>query len=216
MTTPRSTRPEPRKHGYTFREGLTMMAANGAGIDPYLAAEAGEDAKLSLRALRHALSLPAGPERREALATAARELRNIDPSQHGELVAAIAERIAEAEDRPAGACSGRRTTPPPANRSSPSRRTTTMNARCHGPRGAGSSAIGGNMNVDIEQSDPTTAVARLGARDQLIALSVLSPMISLYSTRNDLKFCACSICRRTVAGSMPPSRSAVIRSKASR
>jgi hypothetical protein len=88
-----------------------MMAANGAGIDPYLAAEAGEDATLSLRALRHALTLPAGPERREALATAARELRNIDPGRHGELVAAIAERIAEAEGRPTDVRSGRRTNP---------------------------------------------------------------------------------------------------------
>jgi hypothetical protein len=57
-----TARREPRKHGYSYREGLTMMAANAVGIDPYLAAEAGEDATPSLRALRHALSLPPGPE----------------------------------------------------------------------------------------------------------------------------------------------------------
>ncbi|MDX2142555.1 MAG: hypothetical protein SFV19_04310 [Rhodospirillaceae bacterium] len=102
---------EPGKHGYSFREGLTMMAANGSGIDPYLAAEAGEDATLSLRALRHALTLPAGPERREALATAARELRNIDPGRHEELVAAIAARIAEAQGHRPDVRSGARTNP---------------------------------------------------------------------------------------------------------
>jgi hypothetical protein len=87
---------EKRKHGYSYLEGLTMMAANAVGIDPYLAAEAGEDATPSLRALRHALSLPPGPEQQNALAAAAREMGSIDSTRHGALVTAITDKIAAA------------------------------------------------------------------------------------------------------------------------
>ncbi|MDX2224232.1 MAG: hypothetical protein SFV21_15895 [Rhodospirillaceae bacterium] len=80
-----------------------MFAASGCGIDPYLAAEAGEDATPSLRALRHALTLPPGPERTAVLAGAARELNVIDPARHGALVDAIAEKIAAARGKSHGA-----------------------------------------------------------------------------------------------------------------
>jgi hypothetical protein len=44
----------PTRNSYTFKEGLTMMAAKAVGIDPELAVNAGENARATINALRHA------------------------------------------------------------------------------------------------------------------------------------------------------------------
>ncbi|MDX2143002.1 MAG: hypothetical protein SFV19_06585 [Rhodospirillaceae bacterium] len=76
------------RNSYTFREGLTMMAAKALGIDPDLAVEAGESATAVINLIRHAAKLR-GPGRDAALRDAERELRRINPRQHPELVQAL-------------------------------------------------------------------------------------------------------------------------------
>ena len=44
----------PQRNSYTFKEGLTLMAAKAVGIDPDLAVNAGDEARAAINAIRHA------------------------------------------------------------------------------------------------------------------------------------------------------------------
>ncbi len=76
------------KRAYSFKEGLTMMAAKDVDIDPYLAAEAGEDVRAILSAMRHAKNAK-GQDRTKHIAAAQTEIRKLKPKQHGKLVNAL-------------------------------------------------------------------------------------------------------------------------------
>ncbi|MBL8628007.1 MAG: hypothetical protein JNM81_00150 [Rhodospirillaceae bacterium] len=77
-----------RKRAYSFKEGLTMLAAKDVGVDPYLAVEAGEDVRSILAALRRAKTAK-GAEKAKHIATAQAELRKLNPKEHGKLVNAL-------------------------------------------------------------------------------------------------------------------------------
>ncbi len=77
-----------QKRSYTFKEGLAMMAAKEVGIDPYLAAEAGDDARSVLAALRRAKTTK-GAEKAKHITTAQTDLRKLNPKQHGQLINAL-------------------------------------------------------------------------------------------------------------------------------
>jgi hypothetical protein len=83
----------PRRNGYSFKEGLTMMAAKAVGIDPYLAAEAGENAKAALNAIRNAAKTKNTKDRAGYIREVQSELRSISPGKHGKLVNAIQAKL---------------------------------------------------------------------------------------------------------------------------
>jgi lysozyme len=87
-----------RKRAYTFKEGLAMMAAKDVGVDPYLAADAGEDARSILAALRHAKTAK-GPEKAKHIAAAQTELRKLNPRQHGKLINALQAKVLALQGR---------------------------------------------------------------------------------------------------------------------
>jgi hypothetical protein len=86
------------KRAYSFKEGLTMMAAKEVGIDPYLAADAGEDARGILAALRRATTAK-GPEKSKHIAAAQTELRKLNPKQHGKLINALQAKVLALQGR---------------------------------------------------------------------------------------------------------------------
>jgi hypothetical protein len=83
---------------YSFKEGLTMMAAKDVGIDPHLAAEAGEDARSILAALRRAKTAK-GPEKSKHIAAAQTELRKLSPKQHAKLINALQAKVLALQGR---------------------------------------------------------------------------------------------------------------------
>jgi hypothetical protein len=87
-----------RKKTYSFKEGLAMLAAKDVGIDPYLAAEAGEDARVILAALRRAKTAK-GPEKAKHIAAAQTELRKLNPQQHGRLINALQAKVLALQGR---------------------------------------------------------------------------------------------------------------------
>jgi hypothetical protein len=86
------------KRSYSFKEGLAMMAAKEVGIDPYLAADAGEDARSILAALRRAKSAK-GAEKSKHIAAAQTELRKLNPKQHGKLINALQAKVLALQGR---------------------------------------------------------------------------------------------------------------------
>ncbi|MDX2143010.1 MAG: hypothetical protein SFV19_06625 [Rhodospirillaceae bacterium] len=90
MTGPRSS--------YTFREGLTAMAANAVGVDPDLAIDAGENATSVLNSIRRAAK-DRGPNRAHAVRDAQHQLRRISAYKHGELVSALQTKILALQGR---------------------------------------------------------------------------------------------------------------------
>ncbi len=87
-----------RKRAYSFKEGLAMMAAKTVGIDPYLAADAGEDARSVLAALRRAKDAK-GPVKAKHIAAAQSELRKLSPKQHGKLINALQAKVLALQGR---------------------------------------------------------------------------------------------------------------------
>lgn len=86
------------KRAYSFREGLAMLAAKDVGIDPYLAAEAGEDVRSVLAALRRAKTANA-PEKDKHIAVAQTELRKLNPKQQGNLISALQAKVLALQGR---------------------------------------------------------------------------------------------------------------------
>ncbi len=86
------------KRAYSFKEGLAMMAAKDVGVDPYLAAEAGEDARSILAALRRAKTAK-GTEKTKHIAAAQTELRKLNPKQHGKLITALQAKVLALQGR---------------------------------------------------------------------------------------------------------------------
>jgi hypothetical protein len=86
------------KRAYSFKEGLAMMAAKEVGIDPYLAADAGEDVRSVLAALRRAKTAK-GAEKAKHIAAAQTELRKLNPQQHGKLVNALQAKVLALQGR---------------------------------------------------------------------------------------------------------------------
>lgn len=82
-----------KRANYSFKEGLTMMAAKAVGIDPFLAAEAGEGAKAAINAIRHATKIKNAKEREALIRQAQTELRNINAAKHPQVVNAIQARL---------------------------------------------------------------------------------------------------------------------------
>ncbi|MSO99082.1 MAG: hypothetical protein EXR11_12835 [Rhodospirillaceae bacterium] len=74
--------PTSRRNGYSFKEGLTMLAAKAIGIDPELAAEAGENAKAAINAIRKAHKARSRADRAAFVSDAQAELKSINPSKH--------------------------------------------------------------------------------------------------------------------------------------
>jgi hypothetical protein len=72
--------------------------ARDVGIDPYLAADAGEDARSILAALRHAKTAK-GPEKAKHIAAAQTELRKLNPRQHGKLINALQAKVLALQGR---------------------------------------------------------------------------------------------------------------------
>ncbi|MBL8630723.1 MAG: hypothetical protein JNM81_13890, partial [Rhodospirillaceae bacterium] len=90
--------PQNLKRAYSFKEGLAMMAAKDVGIDPYLAAEGGEDARSILAALRRAKTAK-GADKVKHIAAAQTELRKLDPQQHGKLINALQAKVLALQGR---------------------------------------------------------------------------------------------------------------------
>lgn len=88
-----------RRNSYTFKEGLTMMAAKAVGIDPYLAAEAGEGAKAAINAIRHAAQTKNPKDRAVLIQQAQTELRSINAAQHPKVVNAFQSRLLALQGR---------------------------------------------------------------------------------------------------------------------
>jgi hypothetical protein len=65
-----------RRNSYTFKESLTMMAVKALGIDPDLAAEAGDGARAAINAIRHAAKAKSAKDRAALIRTAQSELRS--------------------------------------------------------------------------------------------------------------------------------------------
>ncbi len=86
------------KRAYSFKEGLAMMVAKDVGIDPYLAADTGEDARSILAALRHAKTAK-GPEKTKHIAVAQSELRKLNPKHHGKLINALQAKVLALQGR---------------------------------------------------------------------------------------------------------------------
>jgi hypothetical protein len=86
------------KRSYSFKEGLAMMAAKDVGIDPYLAADAGEDARSILAALRRAKTAK-GAEKAKHISAAQTELRKLSPQQHGKLINALQAKVLALQGR---------------------------------------------------------------------------------------------------------------------
>jgi cellobiose-specific phosphotransferase system component IIA len=87
----------PRK-SYSFKEGLAMLAAKSVGIDPDLAAEAGDSAKAALNALRSAKASKSS-DRIKHIRAAQAELKSIDVKQHPKLVNAIQAQLLALQGR---------------------------------------------------------------------------------------------------------------------
>ncbi|MCB2108788.1 MAG: glycoside hydrolase family protein [Rhodobacteraceae bacterium] len=83
---------DPSRRPRTFRQGLAMMAAQRAGIDPELAGDAGDDVRLALSMLAHAANAGGG-DRAKALNAARDELVRFDAIAHPRLARALAERL---------------------------------------------------------------------------------------------------------------------------
>jgi hypothetical protein len=88
-----------KRNAYTFKEGLTMMAAKSVGIDPYLAAEAGEGAKSAINAIRHAAKTKNPQDRAALIRQAQVELRTINAARHPKVVNAIQARLLALQGR---------------------------------------------------------------------------------------------------------------------
>jgi hypothetical protein len=86
------------KRSYSFKEGLAMMAVKDIGVDPYLAAEAGEDARSIIAALRRAKTAK-GQEKAKHIAAAQTELRKLSPQQHGKLINALQAKVLALQGR---------------------------------------------------------------------------------------------------------------------
>jgi hypothetical protein len=83
---------------YSFKEGLAMMAAKEVGVDPYLAADAGEDARVVLATLRRAKTAK-GHDKAKHIAAAQTELRKLNPKQHGKLINALQAKVLALQGR---------------------------------------------------------------------------------------------------------------------
>jgi hypothetical protein len=92
MKSPSNTR------AYSFKEGLAMMAAKEVGVDPYLAADAGEDARVVLATLRQAKTAK-GHDKAKHIAAAQTELRKLNPKQHGKLINALQAKVLALQGR---------------------------------------------------------------------------------------------------------------------
>jgi GH24 family phage-related lysozyme (muramidase) len=90
--------PTPR-NSYTFKEGLTMMAAKAIGVDPYLAAEGGENARAAINAIRNAAKTKQSKDRAEYVREAQNELRAISAAQHPKLVNALQAKLLALQGR---------------------------------------------------------------------------------------------------------------------
>ncbi|MDX2143007.1 MAG: hypothetical protein SFV19_06610 [Rhodospirillaceae bacterium] len=91
MTTPRTS--------YTFREGLTIMAAKAAGIDPDLAVEAGDSATAVLNPIRNAMKAKSPKAMAQHVTQAQQALRSISPRQHPQLVSALQAKLLALQGR---------------------------------------------------------------------------------------------------------------------
>lgn len=89
--------PSPRR-AYSFKEGLAMMAAKECGVDPYLAAEGGDDARAVLASIRKAKAAK-GPEKAKHIKAAQTELRNLSPKRHGKLINALQAKLLALQGR---------------------------------------------------------------------------------------------------------------------
>ncbi|MDX2221188.1 MAG: hypothetical protein SFV21_00480, partial [Rhodospirillaceae bacterium] len=94
---PRKDRPQKdrHRHGYSFREGLAMMAAQRAGIDPELAGEAGDEVRDLASLIARAANARDAETRTSALQEARAELARFDAARHPELARALRARMAE-------------------------------------------------------------------------------------------------------------------------
>jgi hypothetical protein len=89
----------PQRNSYTFKEGLTMMAAKAIGIDPDLAAEAGDGARAAINTIRHAAKAKSPKERAALIRTAQLELRSINAAKHPKVINAIQARLLALQGR---------------------------------------------------------------------------------------------------------------------
>ena len=75
------------------------MAARGCGIDPYVAAEAGESARSVLNALRNAATAKSHADRADYISEAQAELGNISAAKHPKLINAIQAKLLALQGR---------------------------------------------------------------------------------------------------------------------
>ncbi len=87
------------RNAYTFKESLTMMAAKAVGIDPYLAAEAGENARAAINAIRNATKTKQPKDRAGYIREAQSELRTISAAKHPKLVNALQAKLLALQGR---------------------------------------------------------------------------------------------------------------------
>ncbi len=91
--------PAPQRKSYTFKEGLTMLAAKAVGVDPYLAAEAGENARAAINAIRNAAKTKQPKDRAGYIREAQNELGSISAAQHPKLVNALQAKLLALQGR---------------------------------------------------------------------------------------------------------------------
>lgn len=82
----------PQRNSYTFKEGLTLMAAKAVGIDPDLAVNAGDSARSAINALRHAAKAKNAKDKAALIREAQKELQSISAAKHPKLVNALQAR----------------------------------------------------------------------------------------------------------------------------
>ena len=75
------------------------MAAKAVGIDPYLAAEGGENARAAINAIRNAAKTKTAKDRAGFIREAQAEVRSISAAQHPKLVNALQARVLALQGR---------------------------------------------------------------------------------------------------------------------
>ncbi|MCB2108895.1 MAG: hypothetical protein KDE14_14395 [Rhodobacteraceae bacterium] len=88
-------RQTPHKSSYSFGDGLTMMAAQVIGIDPHLAADAGEDVRPALNALRNAFKAKTASDRKSWKKEAAQEIGRLGDRRYGPVVRLLRGKLRE-------------------------------------------------------------------------------------------------------------------------
>jgi GH24 family phage-related lysozyme (muramidase) len=88
-----------QKKSYSFKDGLTMLAAKAVGIDPDLAVDAGDTARAAINLLRHASRTKQGKDRDNLIRQAQAEMKTLSAARHPQVYNAIQARLLALQGR---------------------------------------------------------------------------------------------------------------------